>query len=323
MVLVAAAVAAAVFALALRTTWDDLPGRPGGAPGGDRPRPHAAGTGRAPRGAARSAPRSPARSPRRRSRRSSTARWRSAATSVGRARAPSSSPSTPGRPVRCSAVALGSGGTWASIGRAADARGPGRGCPACPDDGAGVTLQGRGPAGASLTARVTAVVEDRTGFRASVSAGDLALDGASHPLEWSTAVGEGLELVAVRLELDGSTGTEPGVATATASTVTVDPDGACERRGGRPDRLRSAVAGDPPPGSRAPSAEPRPSCTPSSGATELRTSLKVNLDYFSYTGADVLATVLPLPADGAGRRLAGPRGRRRGRGRGRARGDRR
>lgn len=55
-----------------------------------------------------------------------------------------------------------------------------------PDDGAGIHLRGRGPQGAALTVTPTAVLEDQTGFRSSVSAGSLPLDGA--PTPWSGSV---------------------------------------------------------------------------------------------------------------------------------------
>jgi hypothetical protein len=190
---------------------------------------------------------------------------------------------------------LGTGETWAGIGRALAPADPAVGV-SLPDGGAGVALRGRGPAGASLTAEVTAVVEDRTGFRASVSAGDLALDGDSHALEWSAALDEGLQLVAVRLELDGSTRAEPGVATATTSRVTVTVSvpaagGAADATGSGPPWQVLPLQQQGPVGGA--TAELRAT----GGATELRTSLDVDLDHLSYTGADVLVTVLPVPTD--------------------------
>lgn len=188
---------------------------------------------------------------------------------------------------------LGAGETWAGVAGALSPADPAAGLP-LPDDGVGVTLRGRGPAGASLTARVTAVLEDATGFRASVSAGDVALDGASHPLEWSTPLGDGLDLVAVRLELDGSTGAEPRVATATRSTVTatvtVPAAGEAAGRPGRrgPWQVRPLQE-------QSPVGEATAVRRDGGGTARLRTSLDVDLDYFSYTGADVLATVLPVP----------------------------
>lgn len=185
---------------------------------------------------------------------------------------------------------LGAQQSWDGVGRALAPAAAVEGLP-LPEDGQGVSLRGRGPAGSSFTARVTAVVEDATGFRAAVPAGDVALDGAPHLLRWSAPVGEGVELVAVRLELDGPTGADPGVSTSAAVTVTV-----------------SVPAVDP--ADPAPDAEPwqvrRLQEQGSVGAaaadllttgrrTGLRTTLEVDLAWFDYTGADVVTTVLPDP----------------------------
>lgn len=186
---------------------------------------------------------------------------------------------------------LGTGQSWSGIAHELSPADPAPGLP-LPDDGDGVTLRGRGPQGARLIARVTAVLQDPTGFRATVSAGDLALDGAAHPLEWSTPLGAGLELVAVRFELDGPTGREPGVTTATSSTVTATvtvpatgeaaPDGSWQVR---PLQEQSPVGGA------------TAQLGSGGGTTRLRTAMEINLDYFAYTGADVLATVLPVPSE--------------------------
>ncbi|KQV69565.1 hypothetical protein ASC64_06875 [Nocardioides sp. Root122] len=293
MVLVAAAVAAAVFALALRTTWDTSQDDQAALRVGT----DLALTLRAPAeigdarrvGTALAAQRpAPAASP-------VIHRPLALGHYVGRQGA---------RPVLVAVDSrqagallrgrLAPGTTWAGIGRVLAPADPAVGVP-LPDDGAGVALRGRGPAGASLTARVTAVVEDRTGFRASVPAGDVPLDGASHPLRWPAAVGPGLELVAVRLELGGSTGAGPGVATATTSTVTATltvpaVGGTTGSPGSRPPwQVRPLQEQSPVGGATA-------ELHAVDGATELRTSLEVDLDYFDYTGADVLATVLPVPA---------------------------
>ncbi|WP_205473634.1 FtsX-like permease family protein [Nocardioides sp. SYSU D00038] len=188
---------------------------------------------------------------------------------------------------------LDPGATWAGVGGAlASDRAP-EGIP-LPDDGDGVLLRGRGPAGTSLSARVTAVLQDRNGFRAAVPAGELPLDGESHPLEWSTAPGDGLALVALRLELDGATGTEPGAATAGPATLRATLT------------IPTTVAGDDagrddPPWQLLPLQQQDPVSSAvaelraTSVGTLLRTSVEVDLEYFGYTGADVLATVLAAP----------------------------
>ena len=56
----------------------------------------------------------------------------------------------------------------------------------------------------------TAVVEDPTGFRASVPVAPLPLDGAAHPVRWLGALEPGLRLVGLRLDLEGSVGESTG-----------------------------------------------------------------------------------------------------------------
>jgi hypothetical protein len=186
---------------------------------------------------------------------------------------------------------LDGGRSWADVGRALAPAAPAEGIP-LPADGAGVVLRGRGPAGADLTARVTAVLEDPTGFRASVAGGEVALDGAAHPLTWSTAPGDDLRLVAVRLELDGATGRAPGRTTAARSTVTASlvVPGARQDAGGGPTWQVRPLQDQSPVGGATAELRSR------GGSTTLRTSVDVDLAYFDYTGADVLTTVLPAPA---------------------------
>lgn len=290
LVLVTATVAAAVFALALRTTWDTSQDDQAALRVGT----DLALTLRAPAGipdarrvadALGAAPRAPVASP-------VVQRPLVLGRFVG---------SPDARPVlvavdtrRAGALLRGrldAQQSWDGVGRALAPAAAVEGIP-LPEDGLGVALRGRGPAGSSLTARVTTVVEDPTGFRAAVPAGDVALDGAPHLLRWSAPVGEGVELVAVRLELDGPTGAAPGVATSSAVTVTVsvppverpaDPADPAE-----PWQVRRLQEQGP---VRAAAAELR---TPGR-ATELRTTLDVDLGYFDYTGADVITTVLPDP----------------------------
>ncbi|GAA3811348.1 FtsX-like permease family protein [Nocardioides panacisoli] len=183
------------------------------------------------------------------------------------------------------------GDTWAGIGGELAPEDAPDGIP-LPDGGKGVVLRGRGPAGTSLTARVTAVLEDRNGFRGSVSAGTLPLDGRSRPLEWATAPSDGLALVAVRLEIAGSGDAGPGARTPRSTvqaTVTV-PATAAEDQGddGAPWRVLPLQK-------QSPVGAATAELHATARGVQLRTSADVNLEYFSYTGADVLVTVLPAP----------------------------
>ena len=273
-----------------------LPGRPGRAPGGHRPRPHAAGPGRDPRG-------TPGRGRAR----------RPAAATGGLGGHPPAAGARPlrrpqgSRPVLVAVDARQAGAllrgrlarttTWAGIGRAWRRRTRSCGVP-LPDDGAGVALRGRGPAGASAhgagdgRGRGPDRVPQPRSPRATSP-----LDGAPTRCEWSAAIGEGLRSSSPC----GSSSTARPAPSRVRDGHQVhgdrDHDRPRGRRGCRPDRLRSAVAGPAPAAARAPSAAPTAELHAAGGATELRTSLDVDLDYFAYTGADLLATALPVPTD--------------------------
>lgn len=205
---------------------------------------------------------------------------------------------------------VGAGQTWYAVGRELAPPAAPSGL-ALPDDGVGVTMRGRGPARSSLTAQVTAVVEDPTGFRAAVPAGNIPLDGVAHPLEWSAPLGADLELVAVRLEVDGSSGATPSAVPVTSTvrvtvsipTVPAVPDVPVADA----DQQDDATAPSGPTSATGPwQVRPLQEQGPVGAATarlrttdagtELRTRTEVDLAYIDYTGADVLATVLPDPA---------------------------
>ncbi len=160
---------------------------------------------------------------------------------------------------------------------------------AVPAGGTGITLRARSPRGAAITATPTAVVEDRSGFRSAVSAEPVPLDGAAHPVRWLSPLGAGVRLVGLRLELDGSVGRAPSSRALLRIVLLVpstgDPD--AEGPGWQllPLQRDSPVAG----------AATTVLTTPS--GTEIRSELGLDLEYFSYTGADLLATAFPKTAD--------------------------
>ncbi|RYC07148.1 FtsX-like permease family protein [Nocardioides zhouii] len=183
------------------------------------------------------------------------------------------------------------GTTWAAIGARLAPDDSVAGVP-LPTGGAGITFRGQSPRGATITVVPTAVVEDRSGFRSSVSAAVLPLDGASHEVQWLAPMGADLQLVAVRLELDGSVDGEPGtLSTRVMVRMVVD----------------VPSTGDGPADGPAWRLEPLQKDSPVAGATaglrttgsgtELRAELGLNLDYFSYTGADLLATAFPVSGE--------------------------
>jgi hypothetical protein len=177
------------------------------------------------------------------------------------------------------------GRTWAHIGADLLADEPVAGLP-LPDDGTGIRLRGPSPAGAALTVTPTAVLEGPAGFRSSVSAGPLPLDGAWHPVRWLSPMGPGQRLVALRLELDGNPGRQPGTATIGLS-LTVP--GAGEDLADRPPWQVLTLQKD------TPVAGATVSLQPTDRGAELRARINVNPDYFAYTGADVLLTGFPVP----------------------------
>lgn len=152
-----------------------------------------------------------------------------------------------------------------------------------PSGGDGVRLRGDGPPGTAITVVPTAVVEDASGFRSTVPARPLPLDGSDHPLEWLGPLDPGLRLVGLRLELDGYAGEEPP-ASRTEVHVVVDVPG--PTAGAPAWRLRSLQRDSPVAGA---AVELRPTAS----GTRLSATFGLDLQYFSYTGADLLATAFP------------------------------
>ena len=153
-------------------------------------------------------------------------------------------------------------------------------------------LRGQSPAGTSLTVTPTAVVEDPTGFRASVPVAPLPLDGTAHRVRWLGALDPGLRLVGLRLDLEGSVGESTGAATVPVrlTVPSTGSDPGSDPAEGPAWRLRklqeqSAVNGS------------DVVVQATADGTEVRATLDINLGYFEYTGADVLATAFPAAPD--------------------------
>ncbi|PUA79061.1 FtsX-like permease family protein [Nocardioides currus] len=157
-----------------------------------------------------------------------------------------------------------------------------------PGGGEPVTLRGESAPGTALTAVPTAVVEDGSGFRSTVSAGVLPLDGAAHPVRWLAPLDPGLRLVGLRLELDGYAGEEP-TRDRTEVAVVVDVP-ATGREGAVPPPWRLLPLQDDSPVAGA-TMDVR--STEDGDATELTATFGLDLEYFSYSGADLLATAFP------------------------------
>ncbi|WP_193615001.1 FtsX-like permease family protein [Nocardioides lijunqiniae] len=177
---------------------------------------------------------------------------------------------------------LGTGTTWQGVGDALAPEAPVRGLAL--SGGTAIELQGRAPAGVRLTATPTVVLQDATGFRSSVTGSPFPLDGRPHAARWRGAVERGSSLVGLRLDIDGAPGSEPARPRAEVSVVLRVP-GAADADGDpwsvvplQPDGPMSGVA-----------------VATSGPATEVRTTATVDLTYLAYTGASVLATAFESP----------------------------
>jgi len=187
---------------------------------------------------------------------------------------------------------LDAGRSWAEVGAGLAPHDAVDGLP-LPADGTGIEARGRAPAGASVTAALTAVVQDPSGFRSSVVAGSLPLDGRRHVVDWRGPIREGDRLVGVRLDLDGNPGlgpdADPGEVTTGEVSVTLSIPGA-DARSGRPWKLVSLQRDSPVRGATV-------SVEPHAGGVALTATAGIDLGYFAYTGASVLATAFPPPTE--------------------------
>jgi hypothetical protein len=179
-------------------------------------------------------------------------------------------------------------GTWARVGAGLRAGGDVLGLP-LPKGLAGTdlvgTVGGAVPDEDGISATPTAVVQDAAGFRSSVSADPIPLDGRRHRVRWQSESGRG-HLVALRLQLDQASGDDPG--RDETADVSIDlrlpaADAGATADGGaewavRPLGLHSPVRGA------------EVSVEPSTDGTVLHTSGELELIYLAYTGADLLAT---------------------------------
>ena len=187
---------------------------------------------------------------------------------------------------------LEGGESWADVGARLAPEKAVRGLP-LPVDGAGIDLEGAAPLGAGLTVTPTAVVEDAVGFRHSVPAGALPLDGRSHPVRWLEPIGQRQRLVGVRLDVAGSPAedptADPEVQPPAEVTVTVRIPGR-DPQDGRSWQVRPLDNGSVVSGAVA-------SVGLAGGSTELRTAARVDLTYFAYSGVSLLATAFATPPE--------------------------
>ncbi|MCF6379275.1 hypothetical protein L2K70_16815 [Nocardioides KLBMP 9356] len=155
-------------------------------------------------------------------------------------------------------------------------------------DGGTARLRGDSPPGAALTVVLTAVVQDASDVLAAVPAAPLPLDGTAHEVRWLGPLGDGVGLVGLRLELDGYAGEDPP-ASPTEISVVIDLPGASAQDAGAAWRVKPLQQQSPVAGAQA-------SLRTTASGSELAATFGLDLEYFSYTGADLLATAFPATA---------------------------
>lgn len=167
------------------------------------------------------------------------------------------------------------GRSWSDVGDLLAPDAPVSGVPLA--EGA-TTLTATAPPGAGLSVVATAVVQSADGFRSPVGAAPVPADGRPHRVRWSDPLTG--SLVAVRYALSG-TG-RPGTAPVTlALRVPGTPGGSWDAAPlGRQSSVGSASA----------------DVTGAGGVTTLTVTATTDLSYFQYTGAAVLLSALE-PAD--------------------------
>lgn len=164
--------------------------------------------------------------------------------------------------------------TWSEVG---DLLAPGAPVTGVPLAEGTTTLTATAPPGAGLTVVATAVVQAADGFRSPVGAAPVPADGRSHPVRWSSPLTGAL--VAVRYALSG-TG-RPGTAPVTVALTVPGPAGGSWDAAplGRQSSVGSASA----------------EVTGAAGSTTLTVTASTDLSYFQSTGAAVLLSALEPP----------------------------
>jgi hypothetical protein len=134
----------------------------------------------------------------------------------------------------------------------------------------------------------TALVQDASGFRSAVAGAPVRVDGRAHPVRWSGTLGAG-HLIGVLLRLDSAPAAEdPGAGPSTVSLALQVPGSGLD---GAPDPGWEVDPFD----RQSPVAGATVSVEPSGSGVQVLTEARVDLQYLSYTGADLLTTAIPAP----------------------------
>ncbi len=181
---------------------------------------------------------------------------------------------------------LASGETWDDIGARLAPTAPVRGVRLL-DGGADVTVVGHAPAGVSVSVTPSVVLEDAGGFRSTLDAAPVALDGRPHPLRWPSGAASRQTIVAVNLAFanGGGGGSARGPDSEVSVALRVP------RRGGaaatnwqaRQIGLPGVVVAQ----SISVHATPR--------TTVLTTNVLLHVAYLAFQGGEVLATAFDAP----------------------------
>ena len=179
------------------------------------------------------------------------------------------------------------GETWGGVGARLSPDSAVRGVQLGP--GGVAELQGEGEAGVRLSVRPTVVVQDAAGFRGSVTAAAIPLDGRPHPVRWQSPIGPG-QVVALRLQVDGRPGDDPGQQQVVGLSVALRVPGAAVEDGASSWPVQAL-------GQQTPVHGVTLAVQPTASGTVLLASAQVDLSYLAYSTADMLATAFKGPED--------------------------
>ncbi len=177
------------------------------------------------------------------------------------------------------------GTTWSDVGRRLMPSAPVGGV-RLPAGGAGVALVGRVTPGAVVSVTPSLVVQDATGFRSTLEAAAVPVDGRAHPLPWSAPPPPGQRIVAVHLTYTdlGSTGVPHDLAPV---SVTLRVPGGGGHQG---DWQTQAL------GLSGVVLHPSVSVRPAQRSTLVTTRAVLHVSYLRYEEGRVLATAFAPPS---------------------------